>query len=121
MTHVLWRGTVERLNNLFTVLNSFDQNLQFTMDIGGKSLNFLDSSITIKGNSLITSVHSKPTDAHLYLDAKSCHPRSQILGIAKAVALRIWRICSDEDDFRKKITEYANYLIVCRHDSQLTC
>ena len=32
-TFVLWRGTVERLSNFFAVLNSFDQNLQFTMDI----------------------------------------------------------------------------------------
>ena len=47
-TFVLSRGTVERLNNFFTVLNSFDQNLQFTMDIGGKSLNFLDLSILLK-------------------------------------------------------------------------
>ena len=31
---------MERLNNFFAVLSSFDQNLQFTMDIGGKSLNF---------------------------------------------------------------------------------
>ena len=117
-TFVLWRGTVERLNNFFTVLNSFDQYLKFTMDIGGKSLNFLDLAISIEGNSLVTSVYSKPTDAHLYLDAKSCHPKSQILGIAKSVALRVRRICSDEDDFHKKSAEYANYLIACGHDSQ---
>ena len=47
VTFVLWRGIVERLNAFFTALNSFDQNLQFTMDIGGKSLNFLDLSITM--------------------------------------------------------------------------
>ena len=88
------------------------------MDIGGKSLNFLDLAISIEGNSLVTSVYSKPTDAHLYLDAKSCHPKSQILGIAKSVALRVRRICSDEDDFHKKSAEYANYLIACGHDSQ---
>lgn len=39
-TFVLWRGTVERLNNFFTVLNSFDKNLQFTMDIGGNVFEF---------------------------------------------------------------------------------
>ena len=117
-TFVLWRGTVERLNNFFTVLNSFDKNLQFTMDISGKSLNFLDLSISIRGNSLVTSVYSKPTNAHLYLNAESCHPRSQKLGIAKAVELRIRRICSDEDDFRNKCKEYANYLIASGHDRQ---
>jgi hypothetical protein len=102
----------------FITLNSFDKYLQFTMDMGGKSLHFLDLLITIKGNSLVTSVYSKPTDAHMYLDAESCHPRSQILGIAKGVSLRIRRICSEEEDFRNKSDEYANYLITCGHDEQ---
>ena len=63
-------------------------------------------------------MYSKPTDAHLHLNAKSCHSRSQKSGIAKAVALRIRRICSDEDDFRNKSKEYANYLIACGHNNQ---
>ena len=81
-------------------------------------MNFLDLSISIRGNSLVTCVYSKPNDAHLYLNAKSCNPRSQKLGIAKAVALRIRRICSDEHDFRNKSKEYANYLIACGHNNQ---
>ena len=63
-------------------------------------------------------MYSKLTDAHLYLNAKSCHPRSQKLGIAKAVALRKQRMCSDEEDFRDKSKEYANYLIACGDNSQ---
>ena len=89
-------------NAFFTALNSFDQNLQFTMDIGGKLLNFLDLFTNIKDNALITSVYSKPTHAHSYLNVKSCHPGSQILEIANGVALRLRRTCSDEDDNRKK-------------------
>ena len=82
-TFVLWRGTVERLTNFFTVFNSFDQNLKFTMDIGGKPLIFWDLSITIKCNSLVTSVFSKPIDAYLYfkysliihkINGQSCQP-----------------------------------------------
>ena len=46
--------------NSFAVLNSFDQYLKFTMDIGGKSLNFSDLAISIEGNSLVTSVYSNP-------------------------------------------------------------
>ncbi len=38
--------------------------------------------------------------------------------IAKGVALRIRRVCSDEDDFRNKSNEYANYLIAGGHDNQ---
>lgn len=71
------------------------------MDIGGNSLNFLDLSITINnGNSLVTSVYSKPTPFGCQIVSSY---RSHMLGIAKEVALRIRRICSDEDDFRKNV------------------
>jgi hypothetical protein len=62
------------------------------MDMGGRSLHFLDLFITIVNNQLVTSVYSKPTNAHVYLNAKSSHPRSQIRGIAKGVALTLRRI-----------------------------
>ena len=84
------------------------------MEIGGRSLHFLDLLITIVDNKLVTSVYSKPTDAHLYLNAKSSHPKSQILGIAKGVALRLRRICSDDEDFK----QYCKYLTDCGHDSE---
>ena len=105
---------MERPKRFFTVLNSFDPDLQFTMDIGGKCLNFLDLSITISDNCLVTLVYSKPTDAHLYLNAKSCHPKSQILGIARGEALRIRRLCSDkgsdEVDFSNKSKEHMHII-----------
>ena len=40
------------------------------------------------------------------------------MGIPKGVALRIRRICSEEEDFRVKSLEYANFLIQCGHDKQ---
>ena len=88
------------------------------MDIGGSSLHFLDLLITIDQNKLETSVYSKPTDAHLYLNADSCHPKSQIRGIAKGVALRLRRICSKDEDFKTKSDEYTSYLINCGHDKE---
>ena len=75
------------MHAFFADLNSFDSHLKFTMDIGGSSLHILDLLITIDQNKLETPVYSKPTDAHLYLNADSCHPKSQIRGIAKGVAL----------------------------------
>ena len=64
-----------------------------------------------------TTVYSKPTDAHLYLNANSSHPKSQILGIAKGVTLRLRRICSRDVDFWEKSRIYMKYLTDCGHDS----
>ncbi len=65
-----------------------------------------------------TSVYSKPSDSHTYLNyANSCHPRSQIRGIAKGVALRLRRIYVPKRRIlRPKSKEYSNYLINCGHD-----
>lgn len=67
---------------------SFEKHLQFTIDIGSSGLHFLDLTITIKDNNLETSVQSNLLDAQLCLNAKSSHPNSQILGIAKRAYLR---------------------------------
>ena len=97
----------------FSRLNTFDPHLQFTMDMGGKSLHFLDLFITIVNKRLGTTVYSKPTDSHVYLNARSSHPRSQIRAIAKSVVLRLGRICSEDRDFYVKSKVYAQYLIDC--------
>ena len=54
----------------------------------------------------------------MYLNAKSSHPYSQKSGIATVFALRLRRICSNEDDFRENSKEYCRYLIDCGHDSK---
>ena len=42
---VLWNGTNLRLEEFHNFLNSLDTNLQFTMEIGGSSLNYLQQFI----------------------------------------------------------------------------
>ena len=111
-TFVLWRGTVEQLQAFFHLLNTFDSCLQFTMDIGGRNLHFLDLEITLLDNKLETSIYSKPTDAHIYLNANSSHPRSQIRGIAKGVALRLRAYVHRTVTFRKKVNCILNFLLI---------
>ena len=63
-------------------------------------------------------MYSKPTDAHLYFNAGSFHPKSQIFGIAKGVALRLRRICSSDEDFKQKSKEYFKYLTDCGRNKE---
>ena len=97
-------------------MNSLDELLKFTMEIGGTSINFLDLTITIVENQLHTTVYSKPTDSHLYLQADSCHKKSSINGIQKGVALRLRRICSSTEEFDNRAKEYIAYLVARGHD-----
>ena len=112
----LWTDSVQRLNDFFTYLNSLDNDLQFTMEIGDSEICFLDLKISLENNKLSTTVYSKPTDSHLYLHAKSCHKSSSIDGIQKGVALRLRRICSTDNEYSEKSKEYQQYLTNRGHD-----
>ena len=69
----LWTGPLQKMELFLMFLNSIDSNLQFTIEVGGNKLCFLDLKLTLKDNKIHTTVYSKPTDRHLYLQADSCH------------------------------------------------
>ena len=60
---------------------------------------FLDLKITIDYIKLLTTVYSKPTDSHPYLDVTSAHPAKRIDGISPGEAKRLKGICSSDSDF----------------------
>ena len=63
----------EKLELFLMFLNSIDSNLWFTIEVGGNKLCVLDLNWTLRDNKIHTTVYSKPTDSHLYLEADSCH------------------------------------------------
>ena len=69
----LWTGPLQKLELFLMFLNSIDSNLQFAMEVGGIELCILDLKLTLKDNKIHTTVYSKPTDSHPYLQVDSCH------------------------------------------------
>ena len=111
----VWTGDVDKIDLLLEFLNSLDENLKFTVEIGGKSLCFLDLKITIDDKKLLTSAYSKPTNSYLYLDGTSCHPARSIDAISTGVAKRVKRICSNDSDFLEQSKKYSVYFAACNH------
>ena len=99
----------------WSFLNPIDSNLQFTMEVAGNELCFLDLKLTLKDNKIHTAVYSKPTDSQLYLQADSCHHLPSILGIQKPIALRLRRIFSTNEEYSNKSKEYKAYIIGGEH------
>ena len=73
-------------------------------------MDFLDVTLTRVGDRLKTDLFTKKTDTHQFLEFTSCHPFHTKRSIPYSQTLRLRRICSDDVDFRKRVTELKGYL-----------
>ena len=105
--------------NNYTTSNKMKSNIKFESHISKESVNFLDVKVNFNNGFITTSVYSKPTDAHLYLNAQSSHPSHVIKNIPKGQFIRLKRICSDDKDFNLHAKTLSTYFINRKYDKQL--
>ena len=70
--------------------------IKFTAD-WSETVIFNDVTISITEGVIETDLYVKPTDSHQYLLSSSCHPFYCKKGIPYSQALRLNRICSNND------------------------
>ena len=80
----------------------FHPTIKFTAEYSKDQVNFLDLNIKLIDGKLKTELFFKPTDTHQVLDPSSFYPRHCKKGIPYNQALRLNRICSDNDNFGKR-------------------
>ena len=103
----IWTYDLESLHEFlkfadnYTTINKMKSCIKFETNISEHSVNFLDVTISLKDGKLSTSLYTKPTNAHLYLNWNSCHPKHVLKNIPKGQFIRIKRICSETTDFEK--------------------
>ena len=110
----LWSGSVDDLEIFIQNLNKFHTHIKFTAtyDIESKSIPFLDMQVSIDKNGYIcTDLFKKDTARCQYLLPSSCHPGHVTKNIPFSLALRLKRICSNPEDFTKRLEELRNDLI----------
>ena len=76
---------------------------------------FFDLWIFIVNNKFASTVYSKLTDSHLYLQSSSHYNPKSIDGTQKGVALRIRQICSSEQQCSEKSKKYMAYQVPRSH------
>ena len=99
----------DELTNFINYMNSFHPAIKFTHEISYTSVTFLDIDVSIKGSTLTTSVHYKPTDAHTYLNYESSHPPKCKDSIPYSQLVRLRRICKQDDDFNTRAKEMMSF------------
>lgn len=65
------------VNDILINFNSFHPKLQFTIEIGNDTLNFLDVTISEKGNGIVFNWFHQPTFSERYLNYLSQHQREE--------------------------------------------
>jgi len=84
-------------------INTIHPSIKFEAQKSKEEINFLDTTVYIKNNRLLTKLYRKPTDRQSYLNNKSYHPNSTKRGIPYSQALRMKRICSEQDELKKNL------------------
>ena len=92
-------------------LNTFHPAMKFTAEYSKETINFLDVNVRLVEGELMTDLFVKPTDTHLFLDPSSSHPYHCNKGIPYSQALRLNRICSDNESFDKRCNDLEGWLM----------
>ena len=102
---LLWTGTEQQLKQFIEQINNLHHSIKFTVQYSFKEITFLDTTVYIKNSRLHTKTYKKPTDRSSYLHNQSYHPSALKKNIPYGQALRLKKICTEQDEFDKSLTQ----------------
>ena len=103
------------LEKFISFLCNFHPALQFEYQMSSSCLSFLDIKLQITDNHITTSIFYKETDSHSYLHNDSSHNPKCITSISFSELLCLWRLCSDNEDFKTKAKEMSTFFSNCNY------
>ena len=100
-------------------LTSLSNSIKFTVKYSEVSLEVLDTSLFIMNGRIESKVYFRPTDGHMYLMPQSSHYESLYRSIPYDVALRLRRICSQDDWFYEQLQDFKQYFRRRRYSNKI--
>ena len=120
MASFYWRYFPHRTGNKDSLDHfiSFTQNysksknmkskIKLEIQLSTNEVDFLDVTISLKHGKLRTTLFTKPTDSHFYLNTSSCQPWHVLKNISQGQFVRLQRIWS------RKLDYLLNSEIMCK-------
>ena len=94
--------------------------IKFTMETAGDTgLEFLNLKLKINEGKIRVDIFAKSTNSLSYTTPNTYYPKSNICNISRGIALRLRKICDDDENFKKRSSEYQNYLIGRDHKNSI--
>uniref|UniRef100_A0A8D9BBF2 Nicotine oxidoreductase n=1 Tax=Cacopsylla melanoneura TaxID=428564 RepID=A0A8D9BBF2_9HEMI len=100
---IIWSSSNRQMENFKNDLNKINDNIQFTLEIGGKELNYLDLNINIENNNLKTKIYRKPTYADAIIPVDSFHPWKYKTSAIENFIYRAIKCTTDDEDLKQEI------------------
>jgi hypothetical protein len=104
----------EKIEEILEQINKSDPNIGIMWE-GGKSVDYLDVTVTIDIPSFKTTVFRKLAAQPYVFPYHSSHPPHIMRNIPYAAALRATRICSHPDDLRKELDKIRITLLLNKY------
>ena len=70
----IWLHGPQELESILGKLNSYHETIKFTWENSKEKIFYLDVMVSLEDGKLSTDVYHKPTNAHQYVNFRSCHP-----------------------------------------------
>ena len=112
---MVWMGTLEQLQDWFSLMNQLADGMRITMDVSLSSVVFLDCRFFkgqqwLRTGSLDVQLFCKPQNRFLYKPFCSVAPRSQFLGVIHSELRRYIKRDSDVFDYRNDAADLFDRL-----------
>ena len=108
---IIWEHGEESLLEFITHLNSRLDSIKFTHEVSRTEVTFLDTTVKIVDDHVVTDLFVKPTDSHNYLRYDSAHPQRCKDSIPYSQFLRIRRICSRIVDYDRHTVALSTHFL----------
>ena len=99
----IWNHGAARLEDFHRHLNQQHPRISLTLHYG-RQVNFLDLTISARGNNIDYSVYAKDTDTHFVLPRDSHHPRHVFKGLLFGELLRFATHSSSRESFEHTVS-----------------
>ena len=92
-------------------LNCHHPTIKFTAAWPAKEVIFLDSWVYLEDDLIGIHLHVKPTDKLQFLCMDNCHPKHCKTAIPYSQALRLLRICLEDENFPERVRDLKKYFL----------
>jgi hypothetical protein len=103
----------------FSLLQSWSY-LNWEITDTGVSIVFLDRRLGFENNAIISNMHVKPRNLHLYISPGSCHTEASFRSLVVGGLTRIFRCCSKGGDVDIHIKAFLQQLVDRGHNVHKT-